>query len=137
MHVLAEKYDLQGLKDVCVARFAASHWRRLKPEEQLILTEDVYNNTRDTDQLREVVRTPMVDHIKSMAKLKDFQQFLHDTPDFAYDAIKELSVWGDVNRKRYCYNCDERKHVEVRIDRCEEIGPRHDRDVIEHIQTRE
>jgi len=137
MHVLAEKYDMQGLKDVCVARFTASNFKKLTPEEQLILTEEVYNNTRDTDRLRELVRTPTIDYIKFVAKIKGFQEFLYRTPDFAYDALMELSVWGDVNRKRYCFGCCQKKHVEVQIDECEELGTRHDGEVVDRIQSRE
>lgn len=137
MHVLAEKYDMQGLKNVCVARFTASNFKKLRPDEQLILIEDVYNNTRDTDRLRKLVRIPTIDHIKFMAKIKGFQEFLYRTPDFAYDALMELSVWGDVNRKRYCYGCCQKKHVEVCIEECEEIGARHDKEVVVRIRARE
>lgn len=137
MHVLAEKYDMQGLKDLCAAQFTASNFKTFRPEEQLILTEDVYNNTRDTDRLRELVRTPMISYIKSVAKIKGFQEFLYRTPDFAYDALMELSVWGNVNRKRYCLKCYQAKHVEVHIDECEELGTRHDVELVDRIQSKE
>ena len=120
MHARAEKYDMQGLKKMCVARFQAVQHAKLKPEEQLELTTDVYDNTRENDPLRQIVRSCMIKFIKTDIHLEGFRQFLLDTPDFAYDALKALSVWGDVNRFRHCYRCDRPKRVKVEIDRCQE-----------------
>lgn len=133
MHAFAEKYDMQGLKKMAVARFEASRWRRLKAQEQLELTEDVYANTREVDHLRKIVRERAIDHIKSRAKLDGFRDFILNTPGFAYDAIAVLAVYGDFERKRWCAKCGREKVQSVTIPACKEGRNGHDRGMEETI----
>lgn len=126
MHVLAEKYDMQGLKKLCVARFEVSGWSKLESDEILNLTEDVYNNTRESDELRRVVRELALSDIKSWSKRAGFRDFLRNTPDLAADAVMALAMWGNMDVLRRCSYCDLKKRVMVEFKECEGRGPEHD-----------
>lgn len=91
MYAMADKYELDGLKEVAKTRFAEALKRSYDTEEFVVAVETVYSTTPDSDRgLRDIVTAFTWSRQETLLARKDVQSLLNYLDAFSKDLVQEI-----------------------------------------------
>ncbi len=95
MYTMADKYDIPGLRKLCVEKFSVG---MKKPSEVInfpSLIRLIYESTPENDRgLRDVISKVAREHLAELIKNDDFAEVLKSVGAFAHDILRN-AVWRE------------------------------------------
>jgi hypothetical protein len=102
---IAEKYDLDALKELSRRRYLASLAIRIEPQDFINSVAIIYSTTLKTDDLRKHAAWTAQKYRRGLRDIPEFKELWHGEPDFACDFLANYravdGVWRNCCSKYY------------------------------------